>query len=230
MRAAILLLPALLLTAPASAQSMAHWALGKPLFDTVFNPERNFPDLAKRGDDQLILTVQTSARDDMAPAISLAVAYRCPSISPTTCQPTYTARMLRTGPEATQFEASVSLLQRLAKTDNDREARAAFDASNLEWVEADLLKCDGGLDAFEAVRKADWGPDLHFGLLAEPQIIMHPALIRVTMTGETTSTSYRGWVLAAGVPAAVRALIAVLDKCWMPSQAPKPWASGPIIR
>ncbi|NML07881.1 hypothetical protein [Sphingomonas sp. G-3-2-10] len=209
---------------------MRHWALGKPLFETVFNPERNFPDLAKGGDDQLILTVQTSARDDMAPAISLAIAYRCPSISPTTCQPTYTARMLRTGREDTQFEASVSLLRRLAKTGNDREARAALDASNLEWVEADLLKCEGGLDAFEAVRRADWSPDLHFRLRAEPEIVMHPALIRVTMTGDTTSTSYRGWALAGGVPAAARALIAVLDKCWMPSQAAKPWASGPVIR
>jgi hypothetical protein len=48
-----------------------------------------------------------------------------------------------------------------------------FGASNLEWVEADLLKCEGGLDAFEAVRKADWHPDLHHRLRAEPEIIMH---------------------------------------------------------
>jgi hypothetical protein len=129
MRAAILLLPALLLTAPAAAQSMRHWALGKPLFDTVFNPERNFPDLAEGGNGQLILTVQTSARDDMAPAISLAVAYRCLSISPTMCQPTYTARMLRIGSEETQFQASVSLLQRLAKpTTTTRPARCSVRA------------------------------------------------------------------------------------------------------
>ncbi|MDF7776309.1 hypothetical protein P1X14_13720 [Sphingomonas sp. AOB5] len=230
MRAAILFATALLAASPVSAQGMRHWALGRPLFDTVFDPERNFPDLEKGGDDQMILTVQTSARDDMAPAISLAIAYRCITISPTSCQPTYTARMLRVAPEASQFEASVAMLVRLSKASNDGEARSALDASNLEWVEADVLKCDGGLDALEGVRKADWSPDLHYKLRAEPEIIMHPAMIRVTMRGDVTTSSYRGWVLAPGVPAAVRTLIATLDKCWKPSSAPKPWASGPIIR
>lgn len=227
-----LLLSILMLALPTPALAQAPWSLGQGLFDTVFDPARNFPGLKDGYDEQLILTAQISARDDYLPEISLAIAYRCLPIAgdPVRCQPTFTARMLRTGSDETAFARSGAMLVRLSKARGDSERRAALDASDLEWVEADLLKCEGGLEAFDAVRKADWSPDLHYRMREEPEIIMHPAMIRVMVRGDVTTTSYRGWVLAGGVPAAVRALIAVLDKCWTPSKAPKPWASGPVIR
>ena len=77
----------------------------------------------------------------------------------------------------------------------------------------------------DSVRVADWRPDIHYALqpMEEREIILHPAAIRVSMHGSYSTAPYEGWVLAAGVPAAVTHLLETLEPCWRPADSPKPW-------
>ena len=180
---------------------------GRALFQTTFNPEQFFAgDIAKDSDDQLIMTVATSKRDDYLPDYSLAIAYRCDPIGDNKCQPNYIARMLRVRP-------------------SEGLSNISYDPEHLEWLEASLWDCEGGISAMESVRKSDWHPDIHYMLLGreDRDLIFHPAMIRIKMVGTYTTTSYEGWVLAQGAPAAVHEMVSILDRCWRPSESLPPW-------
>lgn len=201
---------------------------GEALFSGAFDPDRLFAeDLLAGTFDEVVLTVQASNRDDYAPAYSLAIAYRClPTGTAGQSQCGYTARTLRVGPRGDgQIERSFALLARAASARGDREMERRLNEAGLEWLEADVLACPQGVFAMDSVRVADWNPDIHFALQpeADREIIMHPAMIRVTMAGSYTRTEYRGWVLANGVPAAVRQLLDTLEPCWTPATSPRPW-------
>ncbi|MEZ0241970.1 MAG: hypothetical protein ACAH11_01250 [Sphingomonas sp.] len=192
----------------------------------MFDPERIFAGEIREGTtDQVILTVASSARDDNYPAYSLAIAFRCIDPAKTeTCS--YYARMLRTGKEPR--EVIFPLVRKLALARSDAEARNILDRAGLEWVETEMWGCEGAILAFDAVRKANWTPDLHMYMReqkpdGEQDIVIHPSIIRVTVSGDYFTASYKGWVTAAGVPAEVIKLVEVLDKCWKPAKVPPPW-------
>lgn len=223
-------LPLLLLSAGCAATHGRNPAVqtGRALFQTAFDPDRNFAgELRPSSDDELVLTAAASSRDDFAPAYSLAIAYRCiPVGDGSQCQGKYIARMLRVGPAGEeQFERSFAMLALVGRARSADARIAALEESNLDWLEADLGSCAGAIHAMDSIRIADWRPDIHYALqpVEERDLILHPAMIRVRMSGSYTTARYQGWVLAQGVPAAVRHLLETLDSCWTPSHSPRPW-------
>ena len=175
------------------------------LFAEAFNPHRFFAgELRSNSDDQLILAVAASARDDYAPSYGLAVAYRClPNTSSDQRRCSMYARLLR-------VDAAGGGLFPLGRpprggwggTRSPEELDAALDEAGLDWLEADVAECEGGIFAMDSIRVADWRPDIHYTLqaLEDRQVIMHPAMMRVTMSGSYATSTYQGWVLSPGVP------------------------------
>lgn len=211
----------------ASAQGAAR--PGVAVLREAFEPARNFVgDLRPSSDDELVLSVRASARDDYAPDYSLAIAYRCTPSDPNgqwRCG--YAARLLRVGPynEDGRFERSLELFGQARRAASDSDMSARLDRAPLQWLEADVDACPQGIFAMDSVRVADWRPDIHYALqpIEEREIILHPAEIRVSMRGTYSTATYEGWVLAAGVPAAVRHLLETLEPCWSPAESSKPW-------
>jgi len=195
---------------------------GRTLFETAFNPDRNFAgDLRPSSDDEVLLTAAASNRDDYVPAYSLAIAYRCLPVGSDSenWQCRYVARLLRVR------QTDVPWLAELAGARTAAARNAVLDAANFDWLEADVTTCAGGIHAMDSVRIADWRPDIHYALqlVEEREIIMHPAMIRVRMTGSYVTSRYRGWRLGPGVPAAVDRLLEVLEPCWRPAGSARPW-------
>jgi hypothetical protein len=214
-----LLLLAVLATSGCAAADRSPPAVraGRALFESAFNPDRNFAgDLRPSSEDQLMLTAVASSRDDHAPDFSLAIAYRCLTRANGNYECRYDARMLRMrSPES-------PLMNELARAATRAERDAALDRANLDWVEADILDCDRALLALDVVGMADWSPDVHYGR-QRLEVIPHPAQIRVRMTGTYVTSHYQGWRLGAGVPTAVNRLLEVLAPCWRPSSSAPPW-------
>jgi hypothetical protein len=201
---------------------------GRRLFQTAFNPERNFAgDIRPSSDDELVLTAAASNRDDYAPSYSLAIAYLCfPAGDDYRCEGRFMARLLRVGPPGEeQIDRSFALLARVGQAQSAEGRVTALEESNLDWLEADLGSCDGAIRAMDSVRVADWRPDIHFRLQAveDRRMILHPAMIRVRMSGSYITARYQGWVLGTGVPAAIRTLLETLEPCWRPSRSSRPW-------
>jgi hypothetical protein len=215
--------------AEADAAAEAAMETGRSLFQGAFDPSRNFSgDLRPNSSDELVLTAVASNRDDYAPAYSLAIAYRClPSGKGGEWQCRFVARMLRVGPPGDdQFDRSFALLEHVTGARSTREMNTRLDGAGLEWLEADVESCKGGIYAMDSVRVADWQPDIHPALQPASEterIILHPAMIRVRMSGFVTTSHYEGWVLAAGVPEAVDKLVSTLEPCWKPSTSSPPW-------
>jgi len=195
----------------------------------AFDPDRIFAgDLRPGSDDALILTVFASARDDYAPDYSLAIAYRClPTEIAGRDRCGYVARTLRVAPgeDAYGHSLRLNLSGRARDPANADDLARLLDEGALQWLEADVGACERGIFAMDSVRVADWNPDVHTALQAveDRDVILHPALIRVRMTGFYTTSRYEGWVLADGVPAAVRQLGETLEPCWRPATSPRPW-------
>lgn len=195
----------------------------------AFDPGRNFAgDLRPSSDDELVLSVRASSRDDYAPDYSLAIAYRCtPTDTEGQWRCGYAARLLRVGPhnEDAGFGRSLELFGGARRAASGSDMRARLDRAALQWLEADVDACPQGIFAMDSVRVADWRPDIHYALqpIEEREIILHPAAIRVSMRGTYSTATYEGWVLAAGVPEAVRHLLETLEPCWHPADSPRPW-------
>jgi hypothetical protein len=201
---------------------------GQTVLDNAFDANRSFNgDLRSSSDDEMVLAVSASARDDYAPAYSLAIAYRCLPNGPAgEWQCSYSARMLRTGPTVSDgFEKSLLLYAQAQESKNASEMKRHLDDGALEWLEADVASCPNGIFAMDSIRVANWRPDTHYALLdvGDREVILHPAAIRVTMHGVYTTTTYEGWLLAGGVPAAVQKLVETLEPCWKPATSPRPW-------
>lgn len=201
---------------------------GQAVLDAAFNPYNAFAgDLRESSDDEMILAVWASARDDYAPAYSLAIAYRC--IPPTegeewSCG--YFARMLRTGDAVeNSLEKGLSLYWQAQEAGNASDMKRHLDEAALDWLEADVAECDGGIFAMDSIRIADWNPDIHYKLqeVEDRELILHPAAIKVRMHGSYATSTYEGWILANGVPAAVQKLVKTLEPCWKSGKSPKPW-------
>jgi hypothetical protein len=184
----------------------------------AFQPD-DYP--AELAGSELILNVAARAKDDILPAYSFAVFYSCTNIGSNQCRRDYLARLLRIPPD--EYRNSLALAGRLQGASGDAAARKIMDEAGLDWLQADLRACPDALDALEAVRTSTWGPKPHYGLVEPDGILVHPAIVRIEMAGMDETTSYKGWVLADGPPAAVRQLLAILDPCWKPAPAPPPW-------
>ncbi len=201
---------------------------GLEVLSAAFDPERTFAgDMRESSDDEFILTVWAAARDNYAPSYSLAIVYRCIPPAPSeewTCG--YFARMLRTG-TATEdgFGTGLALYGHAREAPSASDMRLSLDRAELEWLEADVAACPKGIFAMDSIRVADWNPDIHYMLQEreDRSLILHPAEIRVMMFGSYTRSTYQGWVLANGVPAAVRNLVETLEPCWKPATSPRPW-------
>ena len=175
--------------------------------------------------DEMIVTVAASGRDDHAPAYSLAIAHLCDPIEGG-CRRRYVARVLRVSADQEQWTSlGLAVAQRVHEARGADEVEAALEESRLQWLEADAAACEGVIAAIDAVRLADWRPDLPSSLTPEGEgdVILHPAMIRVELWGTYVRTRYRGWLLGEGVPAAARQLIERLEPCWRPSPTPPPW-------
>jgi len=201
---------------------------GMGVLSAAFDPERTFAgDLRESTDDELVLTVWASARDDYAPAYNLAIAFRClPSGPAGEWQCGYQARMLRVAPTISEGTGeSLGLYWQAKEAQSASDMRGRLDRAGLQWLEADVNACPKGIFAMDSIRIADWRPDIHYALQEreDREVIMHPAEIRVMMHGSYTRSTYEGWVLANGVPAAVRTLIETLEPCWKPGTSPLPW-------
>lgn len=200
---------------------------GQVVLRAAFEPANSFEGDLTGGDDELVLTATASARDDFAPAYSLAIAYRCIAAdNPGQYQCGYTARMLRTGvTDEERFGRSLELVAQARTVKAASEMRRRLDRAALQWLEADVDACPKGILAMDSVRVADWNPDIHYALqhVEDRELIMHPASIRVRMTGSYATSTYEGWVFASGVPAAVRELAKTLEPCWKPAKSPRPW-------
>jgi hypothetical protein len=217
-----LLAVASLLAASASA-AVAGPPPGYPVLMAAFDPDQNFKgDIRPSSDDEMVLTAWASARDDYAPAYSLAIAYRClPTENPSQWRCSFVARALRTN-------ASLKLAAQARTAESGVEMRHRLDEAKLEWLEADVNACPKGIFAMDSVRVADWRPDIHYALQEknDRDILMHPAQIHVWMHGTYATSSYQGWVASPGVPAAVRQLMETLEPCWKPATSPRPWNRG----
>lgn len=201
---------------------------GATVLSDAFDPRKSFAgDLVPNSDDELVLAVWASAREDYAPDYSLAIAYRCVAFETAgerRCG--YTARMLRTAAtDDERFEKSLDIAAQSRSVSSAEDMRERLDSASIQWLETEVDACPNGVFAMDSVRVADWRPDMHYALkpVEERQIIMHPAAIRVTMHGTYTTSTYEGWVLAAGVPAAVSHLLQTLEPCWRPALSPRPW-------
>ena len=201
---------------------------GQMALQTAFDPSRNFAgDLVPSSADELVLTASASARDDYAPAYSLAIAYRCTASEKSgerRCG--FTARLLSTGSTTEERQAlSLRLAAQARFAKSAAEVKTYLDKAEVQWLEADVGACPNGIFAMDSVRVADWRPDIHYALqpVQDREIIMHPASIRVRMSGTYTTSTYQGWVLAAGVPAAVQQLMDTLQPCWKPATSLRPW-------
>ena len=201
---------------------------GQAVLDAAFDPDSAFAgDLRDSSDDELILAVWASARDDYAPAYSLAIAYRCISSGAAdewSCG--YFARMLRTGNTIDDgFDKSLLLFAQAQEARSASEMKRHLDAAALQWLEADVAECADGIFAMDSIRVASWNPDIHYRLqeVEDRKLILHPAAIKVTMRGSYTTSTYKGWLLANGVPAAVQHLVDTLEPCWKPANSPRPW-------
>jgi len=205
---------------------------GQVALGWAFDPARIFVgDVRPSSDDQVVLEVSASLRDYYIPAYSLAIAYRCRAVETLgRIKCGYTARTLRVGPPGEgQFDRGLMFLSRLRNARTVQEMRPLMDGqTGLQWLEADVDACPQGIFAIDSVRVTNWRPDIHYPLQPrnEREIILHPAQIRVKMIGTYTTTTYQGWVLADGVPAAVRTLLDTLEPCWTPATSPKPWERG----
>lgn len=202
---------------------------GVMVLHDAFDPVRNFAgDLRPSSDDELVLSVRASARDNYAPDYSLAIAYRCtPSDIAGQWRCGYAARLLRVGPsdDDGRFERSLLLFNQARSIESVADERTRLDQAPLQWLEADLDTCPNGVFAMDSVRVADWRPDIHYALqpVEQREIILHPAAIVVRMHGTYATSIYEGWVLAPGVPAAIRHLLDTLEPCWRAADSPKPW-------
>lgn len=226
----ILLPLALLTTAPAGAAGQpAPAQVGRALLAEEFDPARAFAgEIKESSDDQMLLTAVASARDDYAPDYSLAIAYVCrPEGS--RCTGGFIARLLRVvSAEEHQTSDSFRLIKEAARNGRKPAMRSALAAGRLAWLEADLAACTGGIEAFDAVRLADWRPDLFYLLQQQEdrEILMHPAELRVGMKGTHSAAKWRGWRNGSGVPAAANKLLEVLEPCWKPGKSRPPWERG----
>lgn len=225
------ILPLLLLALPgvAVAQgqkpslSATYTAAGR-LTATVFDPDRIFAgEFAANSMEEVTLTVAASARDDAFPAYSLAAAYTCKPEGADTIQCGYTVRMLRVNRLGEDLEPTFKLAREAATARSEADLSDILDDAKLEWVQAELFDCKGGLEAYDAIRLADWRPGLHHGMNENPDMILHPAQIRVMMMGDGGKSTYQGWVFNPGVPAAVARFLDVMEPCWKPAKAPPPW-------
>lgn len=201
---------------------------GRDVLHAAFDPAMSFAgDLRDGSSDELLLTVWASARDDYAPAYSLAIAYRClPEEGAETWPCEFRARMLRTAPTISDgFETSLALFHHAREAASAEAMRAYLDEAGLDWLEADVSACPKGIFAMDSVRVADWNPDIHYTLqkLEDRALVLHPAEIRVAMRGTLARSTYQGWVLGNGVPAAVAKLVETLEPCWTPATSPPPW-------
>lgn len=197
---------------------------GKMILHMAFDPNRYFEgDLRPSSDDQLILTVHARARDDYAPAYSLAIAYRCTRTGAAgNWHCGYSARILRVEGST---EKSLELFERAKMANSTWEMKNRLDGAAVQWLETEIDACPNGIFAMDSIRIADWRPDIHHALQAveDREVILHPAAIKVMMHGSYTTTTYEGWVLAPGVPAAVHHLIETLEPCWKLSSSRRPW-------
>jgi hypothetical protein len=214
---------ALFLHVPLTAAALAE---ARALQAGPFDPERSFAgDIRPSSHDQMILTAAASARDDYVPDYSLAVAYVCrPQAKAMSC--TVTARLLQVKPkEQDSIAAGLGLARASVRGGRSKALGAALAAGSLDWLETDLDRCEGAVAALDEVRRADWGPDLlHIFQREEDQeILLHPAELRLRMTGSYTTSQWTGWRNAAGVPVAIDSLLTRLEPCWAPSQAKPPW-------
>jgi hypothetical protein len=201
---------------------------GLDVLEAAFDPERAFAgDLRESSDDEFILTVWAAARDNYAPSYSLAIVYRCiPPTPEKDWECGYFARTLRVSPDGEDsFGQSLALYANAHEAASASGMRLYLDRADLEWLEADVIECPNGIFAMDSIRVADWNPDIHYKLQAmeDRSLILHPAEIRVTMFGSYTRSTYAGWVLADGVPAAVSKLVETLEPCWKPGTSPLPW-------
>jgi hypothetical protein len=216
----------LLVSSAANARKRSIFVTGAGLFDTAFDPRRNFAgDITPSSMDEMILTIAASGRDNYAPAYSLAIAHLCEPIDDG-CRRRYVARVLRVSADREQWTPlGLALAQRVHEARGADEVEAALEESKLQWLEADAAACEGVVAAIDAVRLADWRPDLPSSLTPEGEgdLILHPAMIRVELWGFNVRTRYQGWLLGEGVPAAARQLIERLEPCWRPSRTPPPW-------
>jgi hypothetical protein len=217
------------LLAPASgaaAREPSPFRTGQRLFEGAFDPRRNFAgDITPSSDDEMILTVAASGRDDYAPAYSLAIAHLCEPIEGG-CRSRYIARVLRVSADREEwFDRGLALVSRVQGVQGAEGVEAALEESKLQWLQADAAACEGVIAAIDGLRRADWGPDLPASLTArgEGNVILHPAMIRVEMWGSYRHTRYQGWLLDAGLPAAARQLMERLEPCWSPAKSPRPW-------
>ena len=195
---------------------------GRALFRTAFDPDRNFAGDLDLWEERLVLTAAASSREDYYPEYSLAIAYRHGKSGFV-----YQARILRVGTPTGETQSSLSgkLIERVMRAKSTRETSLLLAGAELQWLEADVGDCKGGIDAMDSIRVTDWQPDVHFGLQEqeEREIIIHPAMIKVRMSGSYITSRYEGWRYAEGVPEAVHNLLKTLEPCWKPSPSLPPW-------
>lgn len=225
--AACALACAILFVSPAAnARKRSIFTTGAGLFETAFDPRRNFSgDITPSSMDELILTVAASGRENYAPAYSLAIAHLCEPIEGG-CRRRYVARVLRVSADREQWHPlGLAVAQRVHEARGADEVEAALEESKLQWLEADAAACEGVIAAIDEVRLADWRPDRPASLTPDDEgdVLLHPAMIRVELGGSYIRTRYVGWLLGEGVPAAALRLIERLEPCWRPSPTPPPW-------
>lgn len=210
----------------AAAREPSPVRTGQRLFEGAFDPRRNFAgDITPSSDDEMILTVAASGRDDYAPAYSLAIAHLCEPVKGG-CRRRYIARVLRVSADREEwFDRGLALVSRVQRAQDAEGVEAALEESKLQWLQADAAACEGVFAAIDGLRRADWSPDLPASLTAEGEgdILHHPAMIRVEMWGSYRRTRYQGWLLDGGLPAAARQLMERLEPCWSPGKTPRPW-------
>lgn len=230
----ILALQAVLWTRAATAQP--YPIMKGPIFDVAFTPEKNFKgDLVENSDDQLLLTAVYAMRDGTYPVYSLAVAHtvRCRAVDGTSkCFNHYPIRIVRvagsTDPERS-FSSSRALMSRLGRAGvaNSASVRRGLRKGDLEWLEADLIACTGAFEKLDAVRRANWAPDLHHKFVdtsagEDTEVYLHPAMMKISMSGLRVTSRYAGHIFRE-LPQSVDAFVESLGSRWKLARSRPPW-------
>lgn len=194
----------------------------------IFNPANFF----EGSSEHEILAGRFLGRDGVYPRYAIAVRYGdCVANGTGGCDHRLDIRFLRIKDPTGHLTAQIALLNRMRAADVRTPAdarRFARGDRGLEWLETDTRACPGSFEAIEAIRTTVWTPSPDHRLFEKPdetdEIWLHVPFYEVSMSDLHARVSYRGPPYANRPSGKLDALVDLLEPCWKPGRAAKPWS------
>lgn len=210
---------------PVAAQEATTFDVKAAINRLAFDPARYFAD--QRGEDLLRITYRGDDYD--FPVWSLTIRNGCLPGQP---RPSFfkgrVARMVRApvpeiGAERPRWRG-MALVNALGDARSEGEVTDRLDKAGLEWVEADMATCPGGMDALKAIADARW-PSASRLLPSDEMepIVLHADKMTVEVPAFLHHVRFSGAIFPGNPGEAAVKLARALDPCWKPTNAPVPW-------